>query len=61
MSDKVSLAEWRWQLRLLFTPETHAEVYCQPFYVALRHLARLMALGLPLTYQVAVYRVREQP
>lgn len=61
MSDKVSPAEWRWQFRLLFTPETHAGVYCQPFYVALGHLARLVGLGLPLTFQVAVHSVREQP
>ncbi len=42
-----------WQFRLLFTPETHAGTYLQPFYLALGHLARLTGLGLPLTYQIA--------
>jgi hypothetical protein len=43
----------QWQFRLLFTPEPHTGVYSQPLYLFLGHLARLLGLGLPLTYQVA--------
>ena len=42
-----------WMFRLLFTPEDHAGVYFQPFYIALGHVARLTGLGLPLIYHVA--------
>jgi len=42
-----------WRYRLLFTPEEHKGAYLQTFYVALGHLARLLGLGLPLTYQIA--------
>lgn len=43
----------QWRYRLLFTPEAHQGAYLQTFYVVLGHLARLLGLGLPLTYQVA--------
>lgn len=42
-----------WGFRLLFTPELHAGVFSQPFYIVLGHLARLAGLGLPLTYQLS--------
>jgi hypothetical protein len=42
-----------WQFRSLFTPEPHEGIYSQPFYIALGHLARLLGLGLPLTYHLA--------
>ena len=42
-----------WQFRSLFTPEQHEGIYSQPFYIALGHLARLLGLGLPLTYHLA--------
>lgn len=41
-----------WRYRLLFTPEDHEGAYLQTFYVASGHLARLLGLGLPLTYQI---------
>jgi hypothetical protein len=43
----------QWRYRLLFTPEDHAGVFVQTFYVALGHLARLFGLDLPLTFQLA--------
>lgn len=39
--------------RLLFTPEEHRGACPQVFYIALGHLARLLGLSLPLTYQLA--------
>jgi hypothetical protein len=43
----------QWRYCLLFTPEEHAGVFVQTFYVALGHLARFFGLGLPLTFQLA--------
>jgi hypothetical protein len=42
-----------WRYRLLFTPEEHSGAYLQTFYVGLGHLARVTALGLRATYQIA--------
>ena len=42
-----------WRYRLLFTPEPHAGAYLQVFYVALGQLARILRLGVPLTYHLA--------
>ncbi|MFQ6099692.1 MAG: hypothetical protein ACE5OS_00445 [Anaerolineae bacterium] len=42
-----------WRYRLLFTSEEHEGAYLQTFYVALGHCARLLGLGLPLTYHLA--------
>lgn len=39
-----------WRYRVLFTPEEHEGAYLQTFYVALGHLARVLGLGVPLTY-----------
>jgi hypothetical protein len=42
-----------WLYQLLFTPEPHRGVYVQTFYVALGQLARILHLGLPVTYHIA--------
>lgn len=42
-----------WRFQILLTPEAHEGVFLQPFHIALGHLARLLGLGMPLTYQLA--------
>jgi len=42
-----------WRYRLLFTSEDHVGAYVQLFYIALGHVARLLGLGLPITYHLA--------
>jgi hypothetical protein len=46
-------AQGRWLYRDLFTPEDHAGVYINTFYVALGHLAAVAGLSPVLVYQVA--------